>query len=113
MLKTVWDQWFEIFYPISYIKWIVYVFNEIIIHWKFIFNKEIYVLNNKTSIDSIFVIPSHKIYICFSKIKVKWENSNYSILGIFLFRNILNWWTYKLLILKLWSEENNKKDNNY
>ena len=43
----------------------------ITIHRKFIFNKEIYVLNNQTSIDSIFVIPSHKIYICFSKIKVK------------------------------------------
>ena len=61
----------------------------------------------ETNIDSIFDIPSQKYLFVFLTIRVlEWD----SILGMFLYINILNWWIYEFLALKLWSEQNGKKD---
>ena len=67
----------------------------------------------ETNIDSIFDIPSQKYLFVFLTIRVlEWEKRDYSIVGIFFYINILNWWIYEFLVLKLWSEQNGKKDKN-
>ena len=102
-------------YIINYYSFLVLKFNsvkfdchfDLSIHWKIIFNKEIYV-RNKHRFNFRYTIS--KIFIRFFNNQSVWMREE----RLFNFRNFSLYKYFKLmiyefLVLKLWSEQNGKK----